>query len=102
MRFFTAINPVLLRPILLRLALIIATGLVLSACAETQLLVHTAKRINNQQQGETSEGRYKVGAPYQIGDIWYYPHVDYDYDETGIASWYGTKFHGRKTPLALG
>jgi len=97
MKFFTAIKPVLLRPVLLQLALLIAAGLVLSACTETQLLIHTAKRINNQQQGETSKGRYKVGDPYQIGDIWYYPHVDYDYDETGIASWYGPNFDGKLT-----
>ena len=46
--------------------------------------------------GATSSG-YKVGKPYQIGGIWYYPHVDYDYNETGIASWYGPGFHGKTT-----
>jgi rare lipoprotein A len=35
---------------------------------------------------------YKVGAPYQIGGVWYYPAVDYNYDETGVASWYGEAF----------
>jgi rare lipoprotein A len=40
---------------------------------------------------------YKVGKPYQIAGVWYYPHVDYEYDETGIASWYGPGFHGKKT-----
>ena len=44
----------------------------------------------------TSSG-YKVGKPYQIAGVWYYPHVDYEYDETGIASWYGPGFHGKKT-----
>ena len=44
----------------------------------------------------TSTG-YKVGKPYQIAGVWYYPHVDYEYDETGIASWYGPGFHGKKT-----
>jgi len=34
-------------------------------------------------------GVYKIGKPYQIGDTWYYPHEQPDYDETGIASWYG-------------
>ncbi len=28
---------------------------------------------------------------------WYYPHEDYSYDETGIASWYGQGFHGGAT-----
>jgi len=40
---------------------------------------------------------YKIGEPYQIGGIWYYPKEQPDYDETGIASWYGTEFHGRLT-----
>jgi peptidoglycan lytic transglycosylase len=32
---------------------------------------------------------YKVGVPYQINGVWYYPTVDYNYDETGVASWHG-------------
>lgn len=43
------------------------------------------------------KGTYKVGEPYQINGIWYYPNEDYSYDETGIASWYGPGFHGGKT-----
>jgi rare lipoprotein A len=39
----------------------------------------------------------KVGSPYQIKGVWYYPHHQPDYDETGIASWYGEPFHGRPT-----
>lgn len=42
-------------------------------------------------------GIYKIGDPYEIGGQWYYPAADPTYDETGIASWYGRKFHGRKT-----
>ena len=41
--------------------------------------------------------RYKIGSPYQIRGITYYPRVDYRYQEVGIASWYGSNFHGRKT-----
>jgi rare lipoprotein A len=40
---------------------------------------------------------YKVGKPYQVDGVWYYPKVDMDYDETGIASWYGPGFHGQYT-----
>jgi rare lipoprotein A len=42
-------------------------------------------------------GTYKVGSPYQIKGVWYYPKEEPGYDETGIASWYGDYFHGRKT-----
>jgi len=40
---------------------------------------------------------YKVGDPYQIAGIWYYPERDLAYDETGIGSWYGDEFAGRLT-----
>src|SRR5215510_5128351 len=40
---------------------------------------------------------YKVGNPYQIAGVWYYPKEQPDYDQTGIASWYGPNFHGRLT-----
>lgn len=42
-------------------------------------------------------GVYKVGNPYQINGTWYYPHVQPNYDETGIASWYGPNFKGGRT-----
>jgi rare lipoprotein A len=39
----------------------------------------------------------KVGKPYQINGEWYYPQMVDHYRETGVASWYGVPFHGRKT-----
>jgi rare lipoprotein A len=45
----------------------------------------------------TKGGYYKVGSPYQIKGVWYYPKEDPNYDETGVASWYGDAFHGKKT-----
>ena len=47
--------------------------------------------------GTAGKGLYKVGKPYQVDGIWYYPKQDLSYDETGIASWYGEQFHGRYT-----
>lgn len=40
---------------------------------------------------------YKVGKPYAINGIWYVPRVDYAYDATGVASWYGPGFDGQAT-----
>jgi rare lipoprotein A len=42
-------------------------------------------------------GSYKIGTPYRIGGRWYTPAEDPGYDRSGIASWYGEDFHGRKT-----
>lgn len=69
----------------------------LAACAETEFLVHTAKQVKGQETSTGKLGRYKVGSPYQIKGVWYYPAEDYEYTETGIASWYGPNFHGKKT-----
>ncbi len=42
-------------------------------------------------------GHYKVGRPYIISGVRYIPREDPNYDRQGVASWYGTDFHGRKT-----
>jgi rare lipoprotein A len=40
---------------------------------------------------------FKVGSPYRINGRWYHPAVVSSYQETGIASWYGSSYHGRLT-----
>ena len=65
----------------------------LVGCSEATFLVNSAKRIGT--WGD--EPIYKIGTPYKINGKWYYPAVDYDYEEIGIASWYGPGFHGKKT-----
>lgn len=42
-------------------------------------------------------GTYKIGQPYKVAGRWYTPMEDPGYDRSGVASWYGTDFHGRKT-----
>jgi rare lipoprotein A len=42
-------------------------------------------------------GVYKVGNPYEIYGRTYHPKVEPDYERTGVASWYGPKFHRRMT-----
>lgn len=42
-------------------------------------------------------GRDQVGKPYTIGGRTYVPREDPSYDRKGIASWYGSDFHGRLT-----
>lgn len=72
-------------------------GVLLAGCAETKFIVHTAKRVNNIQVAPAPTATYKIGKPYKIKEITYRPRVDYQYQETGIASWYGSDFHGRST-----
>lgn len=52
---------------------------------------------NHEVSVPSAAGIYKIGNPYQQDGVWYYPHEQPDYDETGIASWYGAEFHGQRT-----
>lgn len=53
------------------------------------------------QLGRDSKGKlvttYKVGNPYQVAGLWYYPAEDFGYREEGLASWYGPGFNGKRT-----
>ncbi|WP_026988967.1 septal ring lytic transglycosylase RlpA family protein [Fodinicurvata sediminis] len=71
-------------------------GLIAAGCSEVQMAAHTAKSVRD-GGGSGQIGSYKVGQPYQISGVWYHPTVDYEYNETGIASWYGPGFHGKAT-----
>lgn len=83
-----------------RKAAVLLSTLFLCSCAETQLVGHAVKSIGDQPPpppSSTVGGVYKIGKPYQVAGVWYYPREDFDYDETGIASWYGPDFHGKLT-----
>ncbi len=76
---------------------VVAASVLLNACATTELVFHTAKKIGGDVPTGQEAAVYKIGNPYKISGVWYYPAVDYEYSETGIASWYGSEFHGRPT-----
>ena len=86
--------------------MILAVAGPLAACAEAELLIHATKQLDRNEddstnlrhdQGAPVPAGYKVGRAYKISGVWYYPYHDPDYDRTGIASWYGTQFHGKST-----
>jgi len=86
-----------------RCALLMTTALagsLLAGCAQTTFAVNAAKQAT--REAPKQQGIYKIGDPYQINGVWYYPAEDYGYNETGVASFYGgettgTNFHGRLT-----
>lgn len=47
--------------------------------------------------GEQAVGTLCTGTkkPYKVMGCWYSPQDHYDYEEEGVASWYGPRFHGR-------
>jgi rare lipoprotein A len=42
-------------------------------------------------------GHYKVGNPYEIAGTMYFPEENTEYEEEGVASWYGNEFHSKAT-----
>lgn len=68
----------------------------LSGCARVEFASHLVKNAMPAPV-PASQGSYKVGNPYKIENRWYYPKEQYDLVESGIASWYGPGFHGKKT-----
>ena len=85
----------------------IALGLfALAGCSEVKLALHVVKKLSLEtletQETEplppsAEEEGYKLGSPYEIDHVWYFPSYDSNYDRTGVASWYGHPFHGRAT-----
>ncbi len=70
------------------ITLLVTAGLAACATSGAQMPV-TSKR--------GWDGATKVGRPYQVAGVWYYPEDKADYNEEGIASWYGADFHNRLT-----
>ncbi|AYD01172.1 rare lipoprotein A [Neorhizobium sp. NCHU2750] len=42
-------------------------------------------------------GRFMIGDPYEVKGKTYVPKEDPNYNKNGLASWYGSAFHGRYT-----
>ena len=82
----------------------IALGLLaLAGCSEVKLALHVVKKLSLETQetqplpAVAEDDGYKLGTPYLIDHVWYFPSYNSNYDRTGIASWYGHPFHGRPT-----
>lgn len=78
-----------------RLAVVLLAGASLAACAS--LTPRYPSQARGPQAAPPAQGEYKVGKPYQVGGIWYVPREQPNYDETGVASWYGDEFHMKAT-----
>jgi rare lipoprotein A len=67
-----------------------ALAVLLAACGGGPMGAHLSA-------SRTPHPTYKIGAPYTVKGATYYPHVDFAYDEIGLASWYGEAFEGQYT-----
>lgn len=76
-----------------RQGLSLALGLLLAACASQP----KPKAVSTAPVSKPAVPGVKIGKPYQVFGVTYYPEDDRSYDRTGIASWYGPTFHEKAT-----
>lgn len=72
---------------------------VLAGCSGTERPTRdgaTASGTTPHESAPLPDG-YKLGRPYDVFGVTYYPYHDPAFVEEGVASWYGAEFHGRKT-----
>ncbi len=88
-----------MRFILLPLLLVVIALSGCSTATEVELASHLYKKSQLPDEGQYAPhtGNFKVGKPYRVEGRWYTPQETYSYSETGIASWYGPGFNGKRT-----
>jgi rare lipoprotein A len=72
-------------------------GVTRSVFTEDAYGVSTSPRLASGHNLRKGGGHYKLGSPYKVAGRWYVPRENPNYVATGVASWYGADFHGRKT-----
>lgn len=87
-----------------RIGVVAALGLTLAACGsqvsrvDPALGVAPSERVAAEDEAiAKGGGRAHIGRPYTIAGRTYVPRHDPDYTAEGLASWYGARFHGRRT-----
>lgn len=81
----------------LRYFSLICLGLAVAGCATAPSPRPRSASAPAAAKAPAVAGVYKIGKPYEINNVWYYPHEQPNYDKTGIASWYGPTFYGKRT-----
>jgi len=81
------------------LMVVLCAGVGLAACATTSSRPHYVVSGAPSAPTEPSDASHLHGTmkPYQVNGRWYTPRVQPDYDEVGVASWYGAQFHYHRT-----
>ncbi|THD54301.1 septal ring lytic transglycosylase RlpA family protein [Phenylobacterium sp.] len=80
-----------------RWVVVLMAGASLAACSTLSPKYAVREGAQGSAARPPSNGKNGTSAPYQVGGIWYVPHDQPHYDETGIASWYGDAFQLKAT-----
>ena len=62
-------------------ALLLSTALVLGGCSDSTQVFSSSPSGSTKQASSDAAGYYKIGNPYQVAGVWYYPKEDYSYKE---------------------
>jgi rare lipoprotein A len=81
----------------LRIAAMTAAAAALTACASAGPRYAVDGASRPPQKPPATAKRGGTWKPYQVNGKWYTPHEQPDYDEVGVASWYGGHHHGKPT-----
>lgn len=65
--------------------------------SESEYGVKASPRVATGKNIPKGGGRFMVGNSYTVKGRRYFPKEDPGYDKSGLASWYGSAFHGRLT-----
>jgi rare lipoprotein A len=89
-----------------RMALAVSVSLLLASCTAGPFarmvdpkygVAASPRVIEEGQPVPKGGGYYRLGEPYVVGGKTYVPEDNPNYTAEGLASWYGTDFHGRLT-----
>lgn len=86
-----------------RIIVLVAGGLLLANCSANSRLdpkwgvAASPRVVEDGEPVPKGGGRYRVGKPYTVAGRTYVPEEDVNYKAEGLASWYGSDFHGRYT-----
>lgn len=89
-----------MRQIVCLASLLLALGLLLSACSTKSSNPFAgvgSPRYPGNGPLPKGGGRYLVGDAYEVAGVWFRPAEQPNYDKVGIASWYGPDYHRRRT-----
>ncbi|WP_320199953.1 septal ring lytic transglycosylase RlpA family protein [Agrobacterium sp. rho-13.3] len=65
--------------------------------SESEYGVKASPRVADGENIPKGGGRFLVGNAYTVKGRRYFPKEEQNYDKSGLASWYGSAFHGRLT-----
>ncbi|MFA7264277.1 MAG: septal ring lytic transglycosylase RlpA family protein [Caulobacter sp.] len=81
----------------LNAAAVLLACLALGACVSPRYAVRGPDPSGPPQRAAPGGRLPGTMRPYQVRGVWYTPRYDPNYDEKGVASWYGAQFHNRNT-----